>query len=127
MLTVLSLAMAQAHSGQLESEQVSWVLHPSGHHLHCKTTCLTTTLHQQTAAAQLTSETHGSAQQNHGSYLESIEMILMSYAGIQKSYHFITVQCLAAEEEHVMSNISHIKAMISSLDSALLRFMIEAS
>ena len=97
---MLSLVLAQAHSAQLESEQVSWVLHPSGHHLRCKTTCLTTTLHQQTAAAQLTSETHGS-------YLESTEMILMSYAGIQKSYHFITVRCLAAEEEHLLQCKSH--------------------
>ena len=56
---MLSLALALAHSVQLESELVSWVLHPSGHHLHCKTASHITTLDQQTPAAQLTSETHG--------------------------------------------------------------------
>jgi hypothetical protein len=37
---------------------------------------------QWTYAAQLTSEPHGSAQQDHGSYFESIEMVMMSHAGI---------------------------------------------
>lgn len=83
MLTMSSLALVQAHSEQLESEQASWDLHPSDYPLHCNTACHTSALHQQTAAAHPTSNSHGCVQQNHGSNSESIEMILMLYAGIQ--------------------------------------------
>ena len=55
------------------------------------------TIQQGLSAEPLTSETHGCAQQDHGCYFESIEMVMMSHAGIEKSYNLITVQACGLE------------------------------
>ena len=92
MLTMLSLALAQAHTAHNWSQSKQ-----AGLCIHQVITCVvsqevtTTRCHSRQQLHSSPLNPMGSTQQNHGSNFESIEMILMLYAGIQKSYNFITV------------------------------------